>query len=150
MNSSRHVVVIGAGIAGLSAAVDLASSGYKVTVLERGPEAGGKMRELVADGKGIDSGPTVFTMRWVFDALFESAGTQMEDEVTLERADRLARHVWPDGSTLDLYSEIDASAAAIEAFAGGTEANAYRRFAADSERIYETVSYTHLRAHETS
>ena len=139
MNSSRHVVVIGAGIAGLSAAVDLASSGYKVTVLERGPEAGGKMRELVADGKGIDSGPTVFTMRWVFDALFESAGTQMEDEVTLERADRLARHVWPDGSTLDLYSEIDASAASIEAFAGGTEANAYRRFAADSERIYETL-----------
>jgi 1-hydroxycarotenoid 3,4-desaturase len=140
VNRDRRVVVVGAGIGGLAAAIDLAASGYAVTVLERGPEPGGKMRELVANGTGIDSGPTVFTMRWVFDALLEAAGTRLEDEVSLARADRLARHVWTDGSRLDLYSDIDRSAAAIEAFAGRAEADAYRRFSTDCERVYETLA----------
>ncbi len=88
----RRVIVVGAGIGGLAAAVDLAASGFDVTVLERGAAPGGKMRELDAGGAAIDSGPTVFTMRQVFDELFAAAGTSVDDELRLERADRLARH----------------------------------------------------------
>ena len=143
--AGRRVIVIGAGIGGLAAAVDLAASGFDVTVLERGKAPGGKMRELDAGGAAIDSGPTVFTMRQVFDELFAAAGTTIQDELPLERAARLARHAWLDGSRLDLYSDVDRSADAIAEFAGAEEADAYRRFAADSASIHDTLADTFMR-----
>ena len=142
--AGRRVIIVGAGIGGLSAAVDLAASGFDVTVLEAGAVPGGKMRELDAGGVAIDSGPTVFTMRRVFDELFAAAGTRVEDELPLERAERLARHAWLDGSRLDLYSDVDRSADAIAAFAGSGEADAYRRFAADSAAIHDTLADTFM------
>ena len=145
MSKATSVVVIGAGVAGLAAAVDLAASGCRLTVLERASAPGGKMRELRAGGASIDSGPTVFTMRWVFDELLAHAGTSLEEELTLHQASTLARHVWPDGAVLDLFRDIDTSAAAIEAFAGAEDAAGYRRFAHDSERIFETLDETFMR-----
>ncbi len=141
----KRVVVVGAGIGGLSAALELATrDDLDVTVLEQADVPGGKMRELEAAGRRIDSGPTVFTMRWVFDRLFELAGTQLDDELTLHRAPRLARHVWPDGSRLDLFVDVDASVEAIREFAGNAEADAYRRFARDSETVFETLRTTFM------
>ncbi|MEO1247371.1 MAG: 1-hydroxycarotenoid 3,4-desaturase CrtD [Pseudomonadota bacterium] len=145
MSKAPRVVVIGAGMGGLAAAIELAASGCKLTLLEQAAVPGGKMRELASGGVSIDSGPTVFTMRWVFDALLASAGTSLEDELTLHRAARLARHVWTDGARLDLFSDVDASVAAIAAFAGADEAAAYRRFARDSGRIYATLLDTFMR-----
>ena len=69
-----RIIVIGAGIGGLSAALTLAARGEAVTVLERAAAPGGKMRRLMVDGRAIDGGPTVLTMRWVFDGLFAEAG----------------------------------------------------------------------------
>lgn len=145
MTPRPRVVVIGAGIGGLTAAVDLAARGCDVTLLERGSVPGGKMRELRAGEAAIDSGPTVFTMRRVFDELFEAAGTDLDSELKLARADRLARHAWLDGSRLDLYADLERSTAAIDAFAGPAEAAAYRRFAADSEAIHDTLADTFMR-----
>ena len=62
-----RTVIIGAGIGGLAAAVALASSGEEVTVLERAATPGGKMRRLAVNGQPIDGGPTVLTMRAVFE-----------------------------------------------------------------------------------
>ncbi|MFX6930184.1 FAD-dependent oxidoreductase, partial [Acinetobacter baumannii] len=69
-----RVAIVGAGIAGLVSAFALAARGLDVTVLERASAPGGKMRQVAIGGSGIDSGPTVFTMRWVFDELFAAAG----------------------------------------------------------------------------
>ncbi len=66
---SARVVVVGAGIGGLSSALELKARGFDVTLVEHQDRPGGKMREVETAGGGIDSGPTVFTMRWVFDAL---------------------------------------------------------------------------------
>jgi 1-hydroxycarotenoid 3,4-desaturase len=141
----RHVIVVGAGIGGLAAALDLAATGIRVTLLERHDMPGGKMREVPVGDRAIDSGPTVFTMRWVFDDLFATAGRRLDDELGLVPAEILARHAWPDGSRLDLFADVDRSMAAIEAFAGPGEAAAYRRFAAESAAVFETLDHSFMR-----
>ena len=135
----RHVVVIGAGMGGLATAIDLARRGAAVTVVERATAPGGKMRRVEVDGAVIDAGPTVFTMRWVFDGLLRDAGTRLEDVLELVPAGILARHSWRDGNRLDLHADVDRSADAIAAFAGGAEADGYRRFCARSRDVYRTL-----------
>ncbi|MFU8862330.1 MAG: 1-hydroxycarotenoid 3,4-desaturase CrtD [Rhodobacterales bacterium] len=133
--SSDRIVIIGAGIAGLAAALRLSAfardTGREILVLERHNAPGGKMRTVPSVAGPVDAGPTVLTMRPVFDALFADAGTRLEDHVTLIAQDILARHWWPDGSRLDLHADPAASAAAIRAFAG---ARAEREFVAFSKR----------------
>jgi len=134
-----RVIVIGAGMGGLAAALDLASQGAQVTVLERAGRPGGKLRQVLVEDAGIDAGPTVFTMRWVFETLFARAGASLADHVPMRAAQTLARHGWPDGAALDLYADHDRTAEAIAAMSGAREADGYRRFAAEAKRIYETL-----------
>ncbi len=131
--------MIGAGIGGLAAAISLAQAGYRVTVLERATHPGGKMRETAVSGARIDSGPTVLTMRWVFDHLFESAGARLTDYVALQPLSILARHAWSSGAQLDLFADQKRSADAIGAFAGAAEARGYRAFCAESRRMYDVL-----------
>lgn len=137
--SRPPVVVVGAGFGGLAAAVDLATRGERVVVVEREPRPGGKARTVEVAGRAIDVGPTVLTMRWVFDALFERAGRRLEDAVKLSPADVIARHGFPDGGMLDLFQDVESTARAVEAFSGRRDADGYRRFAAYSQAIAETV-----------
>jgi 1-hydroxycarotenoid 3,4-desaturase len=139
-----HVVVIGAGIGGLACAIDLARAGLRVTVLERAATPGGKMREVEVGAARLDAGPTVFTMRWVFDALFDEAGADFAQAVRLKPLKVLARHAWSLDEHLDLYADRDRSADAIGRFAGATEAQGYRSFCTDAARIYDTLRDTFL------
>lgn len=141
-----RAVVIGAGVAGLSAALGLAARGWAVTVVERAAGPGGKMRALAVDGRAIDAGPTVLTMADVFEAIFAEAGAALADRLALRPAAVLARHAWPDGSALDLYADLDRSADAIAAFAGPAEAAAYRRFAAEAAAVRRLLEPTFMRA----
>jgi 1-hydroxycarotenoid 3,4-desaturase len=137
--ATRHVVVVGAGMGGLAAAADLARQGVRVTVLERATAAGGKARKVPVAGAGVDGGPTVFTMRWIFTGLFADAGKRLEDFVEIEGAEMLARHAWREGGRLDLFADIDRSVEAIGEFAGAAEAQGYRDFVARSGDIYRTL-----------
>jgi 1-hydroxycarotenoid 3,4-desaturase len=145
-----HVVVVGAGIGGLSAAADLARRGARVTVLERAARPGGKMRQVMVDGAGIDAGPTVFTMRWIFSGLFEDAGSRLEDFLQLRPAETLARHAWRAGGRLDLFADVARSADAIGDFAGAAEARGYRDFVARSAAIYRTLEHSFIAAQRPS
>ena len=149
MGVERRVVVVGAGMGGLAASVALASRGFRVTTVDAAGGPGGKMREVDAGGRLIDSGPTVLTMRWVFDRIFEDAGASLSAEVGTSRAVTLARHGWGDGSRLDLYSDIDRSADAIACFAGPREADGYRRFCKRAEAIYRTLRDTFISGSRT-
>ena len=97
------------------------------------------MRQLPAAGRPIDAGPTVFTMRWVFDELFASAGQRLEDHLALRQASILARHAWSETERLDLHADPEASAAAIAAFAGPAEASGFLDFCRAARRIYATL-----------
>jgi 1-hydroxycarotenoid 3,4-desaturase len=148
--SKDRVVVIGAGVGGLTAAVDLARSGADVVVLESAAYPGGKMRRVHTGGVSIDAGPTVFTMRGIFQSLFEDAGTRLEDHLELIPVGLLARHAWRHGGTLDLFADIDQSADAIGAFAGSENARGYREFCTRSAGIYRTLAGTFIGAQRPS
>jgi 1-hydroxycarotenoid 3,4-desaturase len=130
-----RVIVIGAGVGGLAAAADLARRGADVTVLERAAAAGGKMRQV----NGVDAGPTVFTMRWIFSGLFEDCGARLEDALELMPAETLARHAWRQGGRLDLFADVARSADAIGGFAGAADARGYLAFCERSADIHRTL-----------
>ena len=143
---AEKVIIVGAGIGGLAAALDLATRGVDVTVLERAATPGGKMRQLLVDGAAIDAGPTVLTMRWIFEEIFADAGARLDDHVTLHPADVLARHAWNANDHLDLFADLDRTVAAIAAFAGPREAEGYRAFAARAQTMFETLDAPFIRA----
>ncbi len=141
----RRVIVVGAGMGGLAAALDLAAAGCGVDVLERGAAPGGKMREIAVGEARIDGGPTVFTMRWVFEELFAAAGASLTDHLTLQSVSVLARHAWDGGGRLDLFADLDRSADAIGRFAGAADAAGYRSFAARAKRTWEALEGPFIR-----
>ncbi len=144
--SEQPVIIIGAGIAGLSAAVSLAARGREVTVLESHSSPGGKMRQLLPGGAPVDSGPTVLTLRSVFDELLAEANLSLNDFESARPLDLLARHAWNDQSRLDLFSDPQRSAEAIGELAGPAEARGYLAFCAEAARAYETLEHTFMRA----
>jgi 1-hydroxycarotenoid 3,4-desaturase len=140
------VAIIGAGTAGLVAAARLAAEDIDVVVIERAAAPGGKMREVAVGSRHIDAGPTVFTMRWVFEEIFTQAGGDFSRAVQLLPAQRLARHSWDRDQRLDLFADIDRSAEAIGDFAGPTEARNYRGFCARARTIYDILERPFIRA----
>lgn len=135
---------------GLAAAADLARAGAAVTVIERAPACGGKMRQVMAGGRPVDAGPTVFTMRWIFEGLFADAGERLDEHLELVAATTLARHAWRSGGTLDLFADIEQSADAIGAFAGPDEARGYLAFCARGQDIYSTLAKDFIAAERPS
>ncbi|MFY9976539.1 MAG: 1-hydroxycarotenoid 3,4-desaturase CrtD [Chromatiaceae bacterium] len=144
------MLIIGAGMGGLAAAIGLAARGLDVEVFERAHAPGGKMRQVQVADACLDAGPTVFTMRWVFDELFAAAGTSARAHLGLKQVDTLARHAWSDGSRLDLFADRTRAAEAIGAFAGPAEGRRYRDFCAEARAIYQTLEGPFIRDHRPS
>lgn len=145
-----RVVVVGAGMGGLTAAALLAARGFAVTVVDGGAAPGGKIRSLDVGGVGVEAGPTVFTMRWVFDEVFEACGGALDDAVTLSPAHILARHAWGPDQRLDLFADDAASTNAIGVFAGAAEARGFTAFMAEARAILRTLDAPFLRAPATT
>ncbi len=141
----QRIIIVGAGIGGLAAAAELAAQGFEVTVLERAAAPGGKMRRLMVGGVPLDAGPTVFTMRWVFEEIFARAGTALADWLTLRPASTLARHAWDGGGRLDLFADVARSAEAIGVLAGATEARGFLSFCEQARKIYATLERPFIR-----
>jgi len=141
-----RAIVIGAGIGGLATALRLAAAGLDVTVLERASAPGGRMRQVPSAAGPVDAGPTVLTLRGVFDDLFAAAGARLEDHVRLLPQPILARHFWPDGGVLDLFADHDRSRDAVAAFAGGAEAAAFDRFCAEARALFTAFEAPMMRA----
>ncbi len=141
-----HLLVIGAGMGGLAAAVTAATQGWRVTLVEKEATPGGKMRRVPAGDTVLDGGPTVFTMKWVFERLFAAAGARLDERVALRQAETIARHAWPDGSRLDLFADPARSRAAIADFAGPAEAARFETFRRDAHKIYVTLRDSYIAA----
>jgi phytoene desaturase len=125
--STDHVVVVGAGLSGLSAALQLAGQGRSVTVVERYGYPGGRMGQADIRGYKIDTGATVLTMPDIIENAFNAVGASMSDYVELMPSDPAYRASFADGSVLDVHSDAAAMTAAIEEFAGPEQAAGYLR-----------------------
>jgi 1-hydroxycarotenoid 3,4-desaturase len=148
---THRVVVIGAGIGGLVSSLLLAARGLDVTLVEAGDAPGGKMRAVQVDGVSIDAGPTVFTMRWVFDEILAEVGSSLEDLVSLTPLSVLARHAWRGhGERLDLHADPQRSADAIARFASPAEAKRFLAFCDEAKRIYRRLEGPHIRSSRPS
>ena len=141
-----RVVVIGAGVGGMTAAALLGRQGLDVHVVERAATPGGKMRQVELGAQRLDGGPTVLTMRWVFDALFEQLGTSLDHHLHLSRCEVLARHAWGPGEQLDLLADLERCVAAIDRFSGAAEARRYLAFCERARAVYQTLDRPFMRS----
>ena len=153
--SKPPVIIVGGGIGGLSCALDLASSGVEVILIEKEDQLGGKIRQLNCSNDPlvpalIDSGPTVFTMRWVFDALFQKAGSTLESEIGITKLEVLARHAWNKDEQLDLFANVDQSAEAIKEFSSADEAKRFLQFSKQCRKLYQSLEKPYMLSEKPS
>jgi phytoene desaturase len=130
-----HAVVVGSGFGGLAAAIRLGARGYRVTVLERLAEPGGRASVFRQDGFVFDAGPTIVTAPHLFEELWALCGRRMDEDVELRPIDPFYRIRFADGSTFNYNGDADAMRAEVARFSPGDVAG-YERFMAASEAIY--------------
>ena len=130
------VVVVGAGLGGLSAALRLAGAGRSVTLLEREAVPGGRAGVLHDSGYTFDTGPTVLTMPDLIADALDCVGERLEDWLQLEPVSPLYRASFADGSRLDVHADPVAMEAEISAVCGPDQAAGYRRYVDFVSRVY--------------
>jgi diapolycopene oxygenase len=141
---SKRVVVIGAGLGGMSTAIMLAGNAFQVTILEKNPQIGGKINRLQTCGFSFDLGPSIFTLPQIFRPIFEGNGKRLEDYITLQRVDPQWRNFFEDGVVLDLWEDREKMRAELAHF-GPRVFEEYEQFLAYSRCQYEIVERGYLR-----
>ena len=140
MDDAR-VVVIGGGVGGLTAAIRLRTLGHHVTVFERRDTVGGKLAIHEHDGYVFDIGPSLVTLPHVFDEVFRTAGTSLDEQVDLVRLDPQFAYHWTDGASLIVPDGDDDTASAFDEFAPGAGAQ-WRAFDERGRRIWDVADRT--------
>ncbi len=140
---TTSVIVIGAGLGGLAAAIRLAARGVCVEVLEKNATPGGKVNIHRAVGYSFDTGASLLTMRHVVEDLFADANRRVEDYLHIEPLDPICRYLWPDGATLDASTDLSRTENEIRRIAP-EDVGGFRRFLADARRKYEVAERTFL------
>lgn len=135
----KTVVVIGGGLGGISAAIALAQSGYKVDLYEKNDHIGGKLNRLEREGYGFDLGPSILTMPFIFERLFLVSGKHMEDYVPIQKLDLQWRSFFTDGTTIDLYEKLY-DMKKENPFLNDQDMKEYREFLEYAKSLYEVTS----------
>jgi phytoene desaturase len=147
---SDHVVVVGAGFAGLSAALHLLGAGRRVTIVERGEHPGGRAGRLdLRTDRGtyqIDTGPTVLTMPDLLDEAFGAVGEKLSERLDLVELDPGYRAHFADGSTIDVHTDGEAMEAEVRRVCGPEAATGYRRMRAWLTDLYRAEIDTFIGA----
>lgn len=134
---TKKVIVIGAGLGGISAAISLAQEGYEVSVHEKNEKIGGKLNVLKQDGYTFDLGPSILTLPHIFERLFERSHRKLADYIAIRPLRPHWRNFFEDGTTIDLVPEPERMAA--EAQKVGESPEAVQRYLEYSARLYDLV-----------
>ncbi|REL24305.1 phytoene desaturase [Rhodohalobacter sp. SW132] len=135
----RRAIVIGAGIGGLAGAALLASKGFQTIVFEKNASAGGKMQQVESKGYRFDTGPSLFTMPFILENLFEQCGKNVRDYLQWQELSPLCKYFYKDGVVFNNYSDRLKTAREIEQFAP-EDAVAYNSFLNYSEDLYSRTA----------
>jgi phytoene desaturase len=135
---TKSVIVVGAGIGGITAAIHLAKHGLHVTVVEKNSQPGGRCDRFSRDGHHFDTGPTLFVMPLLYEAEFRALGTSMHEQLDLQRVDPTYHLVFDDGSQLALTSDIQSMQKQLEAFQPGSF-EGMLRYLQEGGRHYQLV-----------
>jgi phytoene desaturase len=138
MNKPKHVIVIGAGFAGLSAASVLAKEGYKVTLVEKNDQPGGRARVWKKDGFKFDMGPSWYWMPDIFENYFALFGKKISDYYHLKRLDPGYRIYYGDNDVLDVPAKMEELEELFEQIEPGSSA-ALRQFLIQAKYKYEVA-----------
>lgn len=139
----KEIIIIGAGLGGLSAACRLAKSGFSVTVLEKNASVGGKVNLVEAKGYKFDTGASLLTMRRVLDDLFAFCGRRLEDYLELASLEPICRYFWSDRTVFDASQNLQKTEKEIEKL-DARDARNFRKYLADARRKYEIAERTFL------
>ena len=137
------VIVIGAGLGGLAAAIRLAARGVEVSVLEKNETVGGKVNLVEARGYRFDTGASLLTMRAVLEDLFAAAEKRIEDYLEIVACDPVCRYFWSDGARLDASADLEKTAREIEKISPADVEN-FRKYLRDARRKFEVAERTFL------
>jgi phytoene desaturase len=138
---TTSVIVIGAGIGGLTAAIQLANRGLRVTVVEKNAHSGGRCDRFSRAGHHFDTGPTLLVMPLLYEAEFRALGTSLRERLDLQRVDPTYHLVFDDGSRLALTSDLKSLQEQLESIQPGSfqgllrylqEGNRHYRLALDN------------------
>jgi phytoene desaturase len=135
---TKSVIVIGAGIGGITAAIHLAKHGLHVTVVEKNQRPGGRCDRFSRDRHHFDTGPTLFVMPLLYEAEFRAMGTSMHEQLDLQRVDPTYHLVFDDGSQLALTSDMQSMQKQLEAFQPGSF-EGMLRYLQEGGRYYQLV-----------
>jgi len=133
---TENVVIVGAGLAGLSAALRLTGAGRNVTVIEKEDVPGGRNGLLVEDGYNFDTGPSVLTMPDLIADALDCVGEELSDWLELTPVSPLYRAFYHDGSQLDVHADPQAMAQEISQVIGPEEASGYLRYVDFVSKLY--------------
>lgn len=137
-SAPNRVIVIGAGLGGLSAAVALAGAGFAVTVCEKNPRPGGKLNLLQTEGFSFDLGPSILTLPAVFRAVFATASRRLEDYLAFVPVTPHWRNFFEDGTVFDFHPDPEEMRRELSKLGGGLE-EPFRRFLRYSKAQYDAV-----------
>ncbi|RKT82451.1 phytoene desaturase [Saccharopolyspora antimicrobica] len=143
---SDHVLVLGAGLAGLTTALHLAGAGRQVTVVERAPLPGGRAGLHRLDGYRIDTGPTVLTMPELVDEALHAVGSSLAERLDLVPLHPAYQARFADGSVLDVHTDAEAMEQEVRRFAGPAEAAGYRRLRGWLTEVYRAEMHRFIDA----
>lgn len=132
----HSVLIIGAGVAGITAAAHLAQRGFRVTVVDKNDHAGGRCDQLVREGHCFDTGPTLLVMPLIYEAEFAALGASMWERLELQRVDPTYHLVFDDGSQLALTSDLASLRQQIEAIEPGSFTG-FLRYFEEGRRHYD-------------
>ncbi|MCX7929318.1 MAG: phytoene desaturase family protein [Chlorobi bacterium] len=146
---SQRVVIIGAGLGGLSAAIHLCTMGYDVEVYEQNPLVGGRANRIETNGFRFDTGPSLINYPWVFEQLFAVTGACMDDYVELLPLDPSVTFFWRNGNQLQLSSDFQYLAEQLSQFDDAAHAKLSAFLSANQERFRFLFDYLVLSNAET-
>ncbi len=140
----KRAVIIGGGLGGLAASLRLAARGWQVTVCEQSATFGGKMNTWSERGFRFDTGPSLITMPWVFEELFEVAGSSMRDHVELVRIDPLSDYIFADRTRFTCSASMPAWLETVRRLEP-RDVEGFLKFMEMGARLYEVSKETFLR-----